>query len=242
MENLIISVNKDPNKKNILFGLISNEKADLPKSNDTRIAFVKLPLSNIINVNDEIYSGITIGEFIKNHNEALKILPAFKFSSLTKQWYFELSVKEFTKIRSWEIKQFYLQKMLNRYPIWKQINLTNDKDYALLQLSNLTQLNTEEVMKNIQQIISINNSTCLNDIKKFQKNIGSMDFKKFSCLQPITFKVSDIEKWVIPVLNYLIYYYTACRLRYIITNEEKRLNLCTTYEAINFFNPIDPTL
>ena len=241
-ENLIIKANKDPHKKSLLFDFNSDDTATLPKSNDVRTVFVKIALPSITNVNDELYSGIVIGEFIKNHIDVLKVLPLFKFSSLTNQWYFELSIKDFIKIKVWEVKQYYLQKMLNRYPMWKQINLINDKDYALLQLSNLTQLNAEEVMKKIQQVIPIYNSSSLDEIMKYQKNIDTIDFKHFSCLQPLTFKVSDIQKWVIPVLNYLIYFYTTCRLRYIATNQEKKLGLCTTYESVSFFSPLDPAL
>jgi hypothetical protein len=72
--------------------------------------------------------------------------------------------------------------------------------------------------------------------------MDNFDFRQFYSLKPTIHKVADLKKWVTPILNYLIYYYTSCRLRYVVAAQEKKLALCTTFEAVSLYTPIEPTL
>lgn len=241
MENLILKINTNSDLKSTLFDIVSMDEKGIPKVNNT--VFINISLSDIANVDEKLFSEVIIAKFIKDHCEALKVIPVFKFSSCTNQWYFEMSVNEFTKIRNWEMQQSFQSLLMAKYPVGRQLSLMNDKDYALLQLSDLTPFNPVEIMKKIQKVIPINVQSSLHNIKAFEDNINNIDFREqFACLQPTTFKVAAIRQWVVPVLEYFIYYFNVSSLRHIVYAEGKKLELCTTYEAVSLLTLVDPVL
>jgi hypothetical protein len=242
MKNMIVNVNPDPAQKSLLFDLIDENVTDVPILHEPGAVLVNIPLTGIVNINEELYLGVTVGRFIEIYKEGLKNIAAFKFSSLTNQWYFELPVTEYAKLRAWEMKRYYENKMFTKYPIWKQLNLTNDKEYALLQLTRITELSSEEIMKKIQETIRINPESTLAEIKNFKKSVDDFDFRQFYSLKPTVHRVVDLQTWVTPILNYLVYYYTSCRLRQFVAAQEEKMALCTTFEAVSLFVPIDPKL
>jgi hypothetical protein len=145
IENLIIKINTNPDFKSTLFDIVSMIEKDIPKVNNT--VFINISLSNIANVNEELYSEVTVTRFIKDHCKALRVIPVFKFSPFTNQWYFEMSATEFARIRGWEMQQSFQTGLMAKYPVGRQLSLMNDKDYALLQLSDLTPFSPAEIMK-----------------------------------------------------------------------------------------------
>lgn len=241
MMNIVIKVNSNPDLKSLLECLTENERyyPQFPNSNGI---YTNISTDRIKNISDDLYPNITVRDFITIHEDALRVLPAFKFSQAMNQWFFELSVKDFIKLRKWEIKRYFEARMLFKYPIWKQLNLTNDKEYALIQLTKNCPLGECDIMKTIQEVLPINSNTKLPDLKNFEKSLPNMDFKLFAVLKPNTYKVADIEILVRPILQYLIYYYTSCRIRQVVTNEEKKLDVCSTFEAVSAFVPVDPAL
>lgn len=241
MDKIVLKVNPKPEVKSILEVLFDSDNYIPPIPYNDGI-FSCISLASIKNINHELYPSITVEDFIKIHEKALRIAPAFKFSEATNSWYFELSVKEFAKLRKWEVKQYFEMRMLNKYPVWKQLNIVNDKDFALIQLTKWCELETTEIMKVIQEVVPINTNSKLPEIKNYEKTIPTLDYKIFVGLKPISFRIADIEKWVRPILHYLVYYYTSVRIRQVVQNEEKKLDVCTTFESIASFMPIDPAL
>lgn len=244
MENIVIKVNPNPSYKSMLFGIVQSTDSNIPKGGDG--LFINIPLSKIQNADEEIYSGVTVIQFIQEHREAVKVIPVFKFSSLTDQWYFEMSVKEFIKIRNWEMQQLFQAKVMEKYPVGRQLSLMNDKEYALLQLSDLTPFSPAEIIKKILEVVPINMQSSLQAIKTFENNIRNLknnDIREnFACLQPTNFEVAPIRQWITPILEYWVYYFTVNSIRNTIYAEGKKLELCTTYEAVSLFTIINLAL
>lgn len=213
-----------------------------PSIQTTTIQIEHIDTAQVANWNDVLFGTTKVCDVITQYLEFLTQIPIFRQSQLSDKWYAEISVKEFGRLKIAKHKQFINQKVLNKYPEWRQVNLTNDKDHALIALSCITTTATTDIMAKIVKEIPINSNSAMNDINAFSKQIDAMDYRQFAYLNPTVFQVDELKKHIKPVLKFLVYYYSMCRIRTLVARDEAKCLNAPTYEEVLSVMTVDPTI
>lgn len=198
-----------------------------------------VPEESLNNKDEVLYGSVTVLDFIKNNISSMKNIPFIKrrYYNASPMWVFDKQLEFFVSLFIQKYKENVNIKILNKYPIWKQITLKNDYEYSMDNLLSVASHSKKKILEVISHIYSYDKLKTNKYVEFYEKDIEELHNREPFVDVLKTMGINDIKYYndVVNLIEYHSYYCTILRARaYIAKNEEMLKGFSTIEEVVEF--------